>query len=643
MSTFNAINKVPGVYIDEVLVAGSIAGVATSILGIVGPARRGRINRPMLVTNFTQFTNEFGGHFASPVFYSSHAVQGFFANGGSSCYFVRVATAVRSSRSLADRSPGANTTLVVTARTEGLAGDQITVDVQDAHIVPQVQVVRNAATTSGAANAGDSAIGVDDASGFRAGDPVLLNGGGNSETGSVASTDTAANTVTLVNPLGNGYPAGSAVRIADLTAADTRLRVADSAGVEPGSYVEVSQTGNPTSTGVVEQVDTVDHVLTLAQGLGNGYSLDAADPVVDLRTLEFTLVVHNPAGNSTQTFADLSMDPRHSRYYASNIDALHVEVTAPDPPNVTAPVANLPAVAGPAALAGGVNDNPSNLSNALYMAAIDSLESVDAVTMLCVPDRINQPVQGYMIAHCERMQDRFAILDPERNAEPANGIRTQRQSLASDRGYGALYYPWISIADPNSDGSLLVPPSGHIAGVFARTDDQKGVHKAPANEQIVGVLDLQRTLNDTEAGQLNELSVNVLRRIPNRGFRIWGARTLSARTQWRYVNVRRLLLFIEESIQEGTQDSVFEPNNPALWETVKRQVSDFLTKVWRSGALFGTTPEEAFRVRVDEELNPPSVIALGQLIFEVRLRPTTPAEFIVFRVIQDPSRSLIEE
>ena len=144
-------------------------------------------------------------------------------------------------------------------------------------------------------------------------------------------------------------------------------------------------------------------------------------------------------------------------------------------------------------------------------------------------------------------------------------------------------------------------------------------------------------------GQLNELSINVLRFIRNQGFRVWGARTIAARTQWRYVNVRRLLLFIEESIQEGTQFAVFKPNNLALWAEVKRQVSDFLTRVWSSGALFGATPEEAFSVRVDEELNPPSVIALGQLVIEVKLRPTTPAEFIVFRIIQDASRPIVEE
>jgi phage tail sheath protein FI len=156
---------------------------------------------------------------------------------------------------------------------------------------------------------------------------------------------------------------------------------------------------------------------------------------------------------------------------------------------------------------------------------------------------------------------------------------------------------------------------------------------------------VERTINETDHGLLNETSVNVIRFFRGKGHRVWGARTIAPpdRTQWRYINVRRLLLFIEESIQEGTEFAVFEPNNEALWETVKRQVTGFLTQVWRSGALVGTKPEEAFSVRVDDELNPPETRALGQLIIEVRVAPTTPAEFIVFQIIQQPGKKIIDE
>jgi phage tail sheath protein FI len=378
----------------------------------------------------------------------------------------------------------------------------------------------------------------------------------------------------------------------------------------------------------------------------------AGEPQVQVQSLEFNLLVRDTGSMPVldETFSGLAMDPRHSHYFGSLIanhgSSLVSVALADDPPNPTPPPANLPAVViGFTALVGGADDNPAGLAASHYQTAIDALERIDEVTMLVIPDRTDLAVQGAMITHCEKMQDRFAILDPQRGATPTNGIRAQRGGLNSDRGYAALYYPWIWISnpDPNVGGRLLVPPSGHVAGVFARTDDAKGVHKAPANEQIRGVLDLERTLNDTESGQLNELSVNVLRRVPNRGFRVWGARTLTTSTQWRYVNVRRLLLFIEESIQEGTEFAVFEPNNRSLWETVKRQVAEFLTTVWATGAFVGATPETSFRVRVDEELNPPGQIALGILTFEVIVYPAPPAEYIVFRVIQEPGGPRLEE
>ena len=184
-----------------------------------------------------------------------------------------------------------------------------------------------------------------------------------------------------------------------------------------------------------------------------------------------------------------------------------------------------------------------------------------------------------------------------------------------------------------------------VAGLYARTDTARGVHKAPANETLRGALGLEKVLTDDEQGPLNEAGINALRFFPGRGVVVWGARTVAPedRTQWRYVNVRRLLLYIEESIREGTRFAVFEPNNQALWQTVQRRVADFLTRVWRAGALVGSTPEEAFRVRVDEELTPADQRALGQLVIEVIVYPVTPAEFVEFRVIQQPGGPSVEE
>jgi len=641
---FTAINKVPGVYIDEIQIPGPIAGVGTSTVAIIGPARQGPSNVPTLVTNPTQFTARFGGYITAPMVYASHAVQGFFGNGGTSCYFVRVSTAANAALNLQDRSGGAGrTTAVVTAKQEGVAGNAITVDVQN-HQIADTTGLKAEATLAGAGATNGTAE-VNDASDFRAGDIVFIEGGGNDERATIKSINNTTNVITLVSNLTNTYAAGGSLRVADLITGQLTFRVADSSGIESGSYLSITQGGN-TENRVVKSVEGSNHFITLDQGLvaAADYSMDAADADVVVQSLEFSLLVNHPSAG-TETVVELAMDPRHSRYFGSVASFTHVDVTPADPPNVTPPTNNLPAVVGPLPLANGADDDISAITSTLYTNAIDALERIDEVNILCIPDRTDQTVQAAMIAHCEKMQDRFAVLDPQRNANPSNGIRTQRNVLTSDRGYGALYYPWIRISnpDPGVEGSVLVPPSGHIAGVFARTDNDKGVHKAPANESFTGVLGLERTLTDTEAGQLNELSINVLRFLRGRGHRIWGARTLATGTQWRYVNVRRLLLFIEESIQEGTEFAVFEPNNLALWETVKRQVSDFLTRVWRDGALFGATPDAAFRVRVDDELNPPSLRALGQLHIEVVLYPTTPAEFIVFRIIQQPGGPTIEE
>lgn len=285
-----------------------------------------------------------------------------------------------------------------------------------------------------------------------------------------------------------------------------------------------------------------------------------------------------------------------------------------------------------------------------YKSAIDALKYVDEVTILCVPDKTDQDIQKHMLDHCESMKDRFAILDAIKGADMEK-IKTQREGVGSDSSYGALYYPWLTVAnphykrgDPENQRMLGVPPSGHIAGLYARSDATRGVHKAPANETLRGALDLERVLTDDEQGPLNDKGINALRWFSGRGVVVWGARTLASDSSiWRYVNVRRLLLFIEESIQEATRFAVFEPNNLSLWQTVKRQITEFLTRVWRSGALFGATSAEAFQVRVDKELNPSGQVALGVLTIEVKLYPVTPAEYVIFRVVQKPGGPDVQE
>jgi phage tail sheath protein FI len=205
-----------------------------------------------------------------------------------------------------------------------------------------------------------------------------------------------------------------------------------------------------------------------------------------------------------------------------------------------------------------------------------------------------------------------------------------------DDKYSAFYYPWIRVYDPISRSKPLIPPTGHVAGIFARTDIERGVHKAPANEVVRGALDLEFPVTTTMQDILNPRGVNCIRdfRPDRRGIRLWGARTMSSDGEWKYVNVRRLFLFLEESIDEGTQWVVFEPNDEPLWARVRRTIENFLIRVWRNGALMGTTQDEAFFVKCDRTTMTQDDIDNGRLICLIGIAPVKPAEFVIFRFFQ---------
>jgi phage tail sheath protein FI len=277
---------------------------------------------------------------------------------------------------------------------------------------------------------------------------------------------------------------------------------------------------------------------------------------------------------------------------------------------------------------------------------VEGLEALDDVTMLCVPDLMSpmpgqkveldtiKAVQTMMIAHCERLGDRVAIIDAPPDLTPQEVKKWRMDVVGYDSNYAALYYPWIRVTDPVTNQPINIPPSGHVAGIWGRNDATRGVHKAPANEVVLGAIGLAYQTTKGEQDTLNPIGVNCIRAFPGRGIRVWGARTLSSDPAWRYINVRRLFNFVEKSIENGTQWVVFEPNDRKLWARVRRDVTAFLKTVWRAGALFGSSPGEAFYVKCDDELNPPESRDLGRLIIEIGLAPVKPAEFVIFRISQ---------
>lgn len=257
-------------------------------------------------------------------------------------------------------------------------------------------------------------------------------------------------------------------------------------------------------------------------------------------------------------------------------------------------------------------------------------DTIQDIALVAAPGVIDPAAQDAILSHCEKNRFRFAVLD---SPETLNG-GIDSMPKPRDSNMGAYYFPWIQMFDTVQDQNVYAPPSGGICGIYSRVDATRGVHKAPANEIFRTAIGLKYDLTDAEQELLNPKGINCIRDFPGRGIRVWGARTISSNPEWRYINVRRLFCMVEQALQNGTNWVVFEPNTRDLWKKITRNITAFLLNTWRSGALFGDTPEEAFYVRCDDELNPPESIDAGYVVCEIGLAPAKPAEFVVFRVSQ---------
>lgn len=658
---FSTKGKAPGVYIQEITLPGPIQGVGTNTAAFVGPAQKGPLNKPTFLTNAQQFFDTFGSYVESPYrVFAAHAVNGFFAEGGTACYFVRIGTGVAAWLKLMDGGTPSQTALLVTALSEGIDGNAITAQVDAVN--GTAVTVANPLPVPQATAADKKSITVTQAAdlkGLLPSDSIIITQGANSDTATISSLDMTNGIISFGTALTNSYTGGTiALAQPSVLAGSQQLRLLSTTGLETGSYIHIDNTVVKEDA-VVATVNPISNVITLDRGLTNTYPLGVGAHPITLTPQSFTLTIKSAAAG-TEAFTNISMDPRHSRYFANIVNSAVVSVVLPDPPSTTLPPKNMPKAIAATNLTGGAADNISAITTANYHKGIDTLKKVSDINLLMVPDAApngapypfgvpdTQDIQSYMVAHCEQMKDRFAILDCTEVAagtEDFTSLKTQRQVLSSSNGYGALYAPWIAISNPLGKGRIFVPPSGHLGGVYANNDNTIGVFKAPANEQITNALAVEVTLTDDEQGPLNDLGINIIRSFPNQGVIVWGARTIAPPdiTAWRFVNVRRLTTYIEQSIQQGTRFAVFEPNNLQLWQQIKRLVTAFLHDQWEEGALFGDTPELAYRVQVDEAINPPSVRALGQLIVQVTIVPTTPAEFIVFQVIQDITGASLQE
>ena len=416
-------------------------------------------------------------------------------------------------------------------------------------------------------------------------------------------------------------------------------------GMEKGTLLKLPTTplSYETVTEVIKTDDTKRVVLENDVG-----SLSAGKEV---STVEFDIIVSFDGFD--EAFKNLSMNEAHSRHVEKVITTESSKLISVN--DVSTTVEASQKIPMPSQdkepgwkLSGGNDGIPGDSElNTTYEGSdspepaertgLYTLKNIDEISIAAIPGITTQHLQNKLIIHCESMKDRFAVLDSE---EKADFDAIQRQGNLYDSKYAALYYPWIRVFDPLSKKRINVSPSGYMCGIYARSDTERGVHKAPANEVVRGALGLEefdgvkRIITKGQQDILNPKGINCIRAFPGRGIRVWGARTISSDPLWKYINVRRLFLFLEESIDEGTQWVVFEPNDEKLWARVKQTITQFLTRVWKDGALMGTTPEEAFFVKCDRTTMTQDDIDNGRLIVLIGVAPVKPAEFVIFRIAQ---------
>ena len=501
-------------------------------------------------------------------------------------------------------------------------------------------IVRITALRSGEAN---PVVLVTDTTGFTDGDLARVSDGVHTLVVRIGTVDSPTQVTldTASHPIGHTFEAGDDFVLATAgRSGSDRLDLRSTNNFYPHAVIEIDD-GERKSYRRVGSIQGHSLVLTsaLSQDVPSGTAV---------RVVEFSLLLSD--GDNSEPFDHLSLDPNASNYVVNIVNTQSRLAQVIDRGSTRPIPFNLPRTPHGTAefLAGGndgdiptpddyrgVDNGPGNRTG------IKALADINSISIIAAPGISNAAVQAELIGQCEDLKDRFAVLDPARGSEISNGrendIIIQRNN--HNTLYAAIYYPWLRILDPlypdDRDGHL-VPPSGHAIGIYARVDTDRGVHKAPANEVIRRIMGLEVKLNDREHGVLNRDNINVIRdfRDSGRGIRVWGSRCITTDSAWRYIPVRRLFIFIENSLDVGLQWVVFEPNGEDLWARVRRTITGFLRTLWLNGQLRGVTQDEAFFVRCDRTTMTEEDIANGRLICLVGVAPLHPAEFVIIRIGQ---------
>lgn len=424
-----------------------------------------------------------------------------------------------------------------------------------------------------------------------------------------------------------------------------KYRVKNNAGFNEGDVVHFFDGDERSANKVVR---SYDNVIELEETLPGDPVDNGLLAVKVLSTAEFTL--HITYGTELETFEHCSFNEGAANYVDKVIirSALVTIEASHNDPSVVELFSEADKVEF--GLAGGSDGSLSGISPSEYVGedngpgkrtGIQAFVDNDQVSIMAIPGVTDPTVQLALVAHCENLGSRFAILDIPREKTKVQDVMTHRDIF--DSSYAAMYNPWLQVFDPLEKRNIFVPPSGSVAGVYARSDNTRGVEKAPANEVLRGVTGLDVQYNKGEQDILNPKGVNLIRTFSGQGIRIWGARTTSSNSLWKYINIRRLFIFVEESIKAGTNWVVFEPNDERLWARVHRTIDAFLTRVWRGGALMGSSPGEAFYIDISSNTMTQDDIDNGLLICVIGIAPVKPAEFVVFRITQKTNEPSGEE
>lgn len=611
----------PGVYVEEVSFrAKSIEGVSTSVAGFIGPTRFGPTEgEPELLTSFADFVRIYAGidnltfeGEESSINYMAHAVRAFFDNGGSKLYVTRVYQPNPAPSEKADEhtgkasfvlgSPGEAT---LRARFPGSAGNMT--------IVFAARTSANSLVASAVGNI---------LSGVRAGDVVFVKSSGSLAEGLydvVADGDGLA-----LAPLDGSSQ--TAVSILD-TAQDRVHRLTLSVRVRREGRFEDEQVwdelaptpGQRNALTEIFQEITTSRSLHLTIPFAITTALTSGAEIVDL--LLGPDVLDNLGLQLATRDELLALSPAGQRPSLSTLERAY-QLTGGDDGLRPTP-------------ANYIGDDEGDEKSGLF-----TFEDIEEISIVAAPGSTVDSTQAMaisnaLIVHCQlRMRYRVAVLD-SLPGQILSEVRDTRGKL--DSTHAAFYYPWIIVLDPlDPEGrrEIAVPPSGFVAGIYARTDVLHGVVKAPANEVVFGAVGFERLLNKAQQDILNPLGINCFRSFEGRGLRLWGARTISSDPEWKYISVRRYFAYLEHSIDRGTQWAVFENNGDALWANVRRTVEDFLFNEWKNGALLGLKPDQAFFVRCDRTTMTQNDLDNGRLVCLVGVAVVKPAEFVIFRIGQ---------